>query len=154
MRKSRGIETSETMTEEPRLESACRGRRREAPQYDYVCFEKRTCYRIPLEAGRKARGTEDDLHYLEISLRHPLVALDNWDVCGSIGLPWITQALGAPRMVLVEYISRSIPNPTNSPLHLLTPTSGIDFQICTYIQKWYQHFKSGIIFTCHGHKES
>ncbi|OPJ69291.1 chloride channel protein 1 isoform A [Patagioenas fasciata monilis] len=101
MRKSRGIETSETMTEESRLKSACGGWRREAPQYDCVCFEKRTCYRIPLEPGRKAQGTEDDLHYLENSIRHPLVALDNWDVCGSIGLLWITQALRAPKMVLL-----------------------------------------------------
>lgn len=56
-------------------------------------------------------------------------------------------------MVLVEHTFLPIPNPTNSPLHLLTPRSGVDFHGCTYIQECYQHFESGVIFTCHGHKE-
>ncbi|GAB0177498.1 chloride channel protein 1 [Grus japonensis] len=62
------METSDTMTPEPRSKSALWGG---TPQYDYVCFEKRTHYGIPLEAGREAGGTGDDLHYLENSLSYP-----------------------------------------------------------------------------------
>ncbi|NXH66079.1 CLCN1 protein, partial [Hydrobates tethys] len=62
------MESSETMTQEPRLKSALWGG---TPQYDYVCFEKCTRYGIPLEAGREAGGTGDDLHYLENSLSYP-----------------------------------------------------------------------------------
>ncbi|XP_049680330.1 chloride channel protein 1 [Accipiter gentilis] len=68
MRKSRGMESSETMTQESRSKSALwEG----TPQYDYVCFEKCTRYGIPLEAGHEAGGTGDDLHYLENSLSYP-----------------------------------------------------------------------------------
>uniref|UniRef100_A0A8C3BQ25 Chloride channel protein n=1 Tax=Cairina moschata TaxID=8855 RepID=A0A8C3BQ25_CAIMO len=56
------------MTQESRSKSALWGG---TPQYDYVCFEKCTHYGIPLEAGREAGGTGDDLHYLENSLSHP-----------------------------------------------------------------------------------
>jgi len=80
------MDSSETMTQEPRSKSALWGG---TPQYDYVCFEKCTHYGIPLEAGREARGTGDDLHCLENSLSYPQVGLDNWDVCGSTGLPGI-----------------------------------------------------------------
>ncbi|XP_010184196.1 PREDICTED: chloride channel protein 1 [Mesitornis unicolor] len=62
------MESSKTMTQEPRSKSALWGG---TPQYDYVCFEKCTRYGIPLEAGREARGTGDDLHYLENSLSYP-----------------------------------------------------------------------------------
>ncbi|XP_019329652.1 PREDICTED: chloride channel protein 1 isoform X5 [Aptenodytes forsteri] len=62
------MESSETMTQEPRSKSALWGG---TPQYDYVCFEKCTRYGIPLEAGREAGGTGDDLHYLENSLSYP-----------------------------------------------------------------------------------
>ena len=87
VRKSRGTESSETMTQESRSKSALwEG----TPQYDYVCFEKCTRYGIPLEAGHEAGGTGDDLHCLENSLSYPQVGLDNWDVCGSTGLPGIT----------------------------------------------------------------
>ncbi|NXS73236.1 CLCN1 protein, partial [Pandion haliaetus] len=62
------MESPETMTQEPRSKSALwEG----TPQYDYVCFEKRTRYGIPLEAEHKAGGTGDDLHYLENSLSYP-----------------------------------------------------------------------------------
>ncbi|NXN24277.1 CLCN1 protein, partial [Nycticryphes semicollaris] len=62
------METSKTMTQESRSKSALwEG----TPQYDYVCFEKCTRYGIPLEAGREAGGTGDDLHYLENSLSYP-----------------------------------------------------------------------------------
>ncbi|NWW48015.1 CLCN1 protein, partial [Pedionomus torquatus] len=62
------METSKTMTQESRSKSALwEG----TPQYDYVCFEKCTHYGIPLEAGREAGGTGDDLHYLENSLSYP-----------------------------------------------------------------------------------
>uniref|UniRef100_A0A8C3STE0 Chloride voltage-gated channel 1 n=1 Tax=Chelydra serpentina TaxID=8475 RepID=A0A8C3STE0_CHESE len=54
--------------EEPRSDSALWGG---APQYVYVHFEKCTSYGIPSEAGCEARGTGDDLHYLENSLSHP-----------------------------------------------------------------------------------
>ncbi|NXF08418.1 CLCN1 protein, partial [Smithornis capensis] len=62
------MESSETMTQETRLKPALWGG---TPQYDYVCFEKCTRYGIPLEAGREAGGTGDDLHYLENSLSYP-----------------------------------------------------------------------------------
>ncbi|XP_014802990.1 PREDICTED: chloride channel protein 1 [Calidris pugnax] len=63
------MESSKTLTQEPRSKSALwEG----PPQYDYVCFEKCTRYGIPLEAGREARGTGDDQHYLEnSSLSYP-----------------------------------------------------------------------------------
>ncbi|NXG60312.1 CLCN1 protein, partial [Hemiprocne comata] len=62
------MESSETKTQEPRSKSALwEG----TPQYDYVCFEKCTRYGIPLEAGREAGGTGDDLHHLENSLSYP-----------------------------------------------------------------------------------
>ncbi|XP_051499136.1 chloride channel protein 1 isoform X2 [Apus apus] len=68
MRKSRGMESSETKTQEPRSKSALwEG----TPQYDYVCFEKCTRYGIPVEAGREAGGTGDNLHCLENSLSYP-----------------------------------------------------------------------------------
>ncbi|XP_044845714.1 chloride channel protein 1 [Mauremys mutica] len=44
---------------------------RSKDKYVYVHFEKCTSYGIPSEAGREARGTGDDLHYLENSLSHP-----------------------------------------------------------------------------------
>ncbi|NXQ97541.1 CLCN1 protein, partial [Sagittarius serpentarius] len=62
------MESSETMTQEPRSKSALWGG---TPQYDYVHFEKCTRYGIPLEAGREAGGTGEDLHYLENSLSYP-----------------------------------------------------------------------------------
>ncbi|NXY70642.1 CLCN1 protein, partial [Glareola pratincola] len=62
------METSKTLTQEPRSKSSLWGG---TPQYDYVCFEKCTRYGIPLEAGREAGGTGDDLHYLENSLSYP-----------------------------------------------------------------------------------
>ncbi|NXA55957.1 CLCN1 protein, partial [Nothocercus julius] len=62
------METSEHKTQESRSKSALWGG---TPQYDYVRFERCTSYGIPLEAGREARGTGDDLHYLESSLSHP-----------------------------------------------------------------------------------
>ncbi|XP_039351840.1 chloride channel protein 1 [Mauremys reevesii] len=62
------MESSEHKMEEPRLDSTLWGG---APQYVYVHFEKCTSYGIPSEAGREARGTGDDLHYLENSLSHP-----------------------------------------------------------------------------------
>ncbi|NXE81879.1 CLCN1 protein, partial [Cochlearius cochlearius] len=62
------MESSETMTQEPRPKSALWGG---TPQYNYVCFEKCTRYGIPLEAGREAGGTGDDLHYPENSLSYP-----------------------------------------------------------------------------------
>ncbi|NXG38248.1 CLCN1 protein, partial [Dromaius novaehollandiae] len=62
------MESSEHKTQEPRSKSALWGG---TPQYDYVRFERCTHYGIPLEAGREARGTGDDLHYLENSLSHP-----------------------------------------------------------------------------------
>ncbi|NWI57909.1 CLCN1 protein, partial [Calyptomena viridis] len=52
------MESSETVTQEPRSKPALWGG---TPQYDYVCFEKCTRYGIPLEAGREAGGTGDDL---------------------------------------------------------------------------------------------
>lgn len=97
MSKSRDMESSKSMTQESRSKPALWGG---TPQYDYICFEKCTRYGIPLEAGREARGTGDNLHYLENSLSHPQVGLDNWDVYGSTGLSGVTYALGAPRMVL------------------------------------------------------
>ncbi|XP_066861124.1 chloride channel protein 1 isoform X4 [Anser cygnoides] len=68
MRKSRDMESSDSRKQESRSKSALWGG---TPQYDYVCFEKCTHYGIPLEAGREAGGTGDDLHYLENSLSHP-----------------------------------------------------------------------------------
>ncbi|NXA41895.1 CLCN1 protein, partial [Eudromia elegans] len=62
------METSEHKTQESRSKSALWGG---TPQYDYVRFERCTRYGIPLEAGREARETGDDLHYLENSLSHP-----------------------------------------------------------------------------------
>ncbi|NWJ00493.1 CLCN1 protein, partial [Crypturellus undulatus] len=62
------METSEHETQESRSKSALWGG---TPQYDYFHFERCTRYGIPLEAGREARGTGDDLHYLENSLSHP-----------------------------------------------------------------------------------
>ncbi|XP_054043066.1 chloride channel protein 1 isoform X1 [Rissa tridactyla] len=62
------MESSKTMTQKPRSKSALWGG---TPQYDYVCFEKCTRYGIPVEAGREAGGTGDDLHYLENSLSYP-----------------------------------------------------------------------------------
>ncbi|TFK01490.1 Chloride channel protein 1 [Platysternon megacephalum] len=62
------MESSERKMEEPRLDSTLWGG---APQYVYVHFEKCTSYGIPSEAGCEARGTGDDLHYLENSLSHP-----------------------------------------------------------------------------------
>nr|XP_032619877.1 chloride channel protein 1 isoform X2 [Chelonoidis abingdonii] len=62
------MESSEHKMEDPRLDSALWGG---APQYVYVHFEKCTSYGIPSEAGREARGTGDDLHYLENSLNRP-----------------------------------------------------------------------------------
>lgn len=87
MRKSRDMESSDSRKQESRSKSALWGG---TPQYDYVCFEKCTHYGIPLEAGREAGGTGDDLHYLENSLSHPQVGLDIWDICGSSGLTGIT----------------------------------------------------------------
>ncbi|KAM6439367.1 chloride channel protein 1 isoform 1-T1 [Rhynochetos jubatus] len=60
--------SSETLTQESRSKPALWGG---TPQYDYVRFEKCTRYGIPLEAGREAGGTGDDLHYLENSLSYP-----------------------------------------------------------------------------------
>ncbi|XP_048824459.1 chloride channel protein 1 isoform X5 [Lagopus muta] len=68
MSKSRDVESSKSMTQESRSKSALWGG---TPQYDYISFEKCTRYGIPLEAGREARGTGDDLHYLDNSLSHP-----------------------------------------------------------------------------------
>ncbi|XP_052557745.1 chloride channel protein 1 isoform X7 [Tympanuchus pallidicinctus] len=62
------MESSKSMTQESRSKSALWGG---TPQYDYISFEKCTRYGIPLEAGREARGTGDDLHYLDNSLSHP-----------------------------------------------------------------------------------
>lgn len=138
------MDRSETTAEGPRSKSALWGG---TPQYDYVCFEKRTRYRIPSEAGCETGGTEDDPHYLENSLSYPQVGLDKWDICGSRGLPRITQDVGA---LGVELWSTHVPvhsNPTSSPLRLLTPKSGIDFHSGAYIQECYQHFQSGGIFT-------
>uniref|UniRef100_A0A8B9BLQ0 Chloride voltage-gated channel 1 n=1 Tax=Anser brachyrhynchus TaxID=132585 RepID=A0A8B9BLQ0_9AVES len=64
------MESSDSRKQESRSKSALWGG---TPQYDYVCFEKCTHYGIPLEAGREAGGTGDDLHYLENSLSHPQV---------------------------------------------------------------------------------
>ncbi|NXM76587.1 CLCN1 protein, partial [Serilophus lunatus] len=61
-------ESSEAMTQEPRSKPTLWGG---TQQYNYVCFEKCTRYGIPLDAGRKAGGTGDDLHYLENSLSYP-----------------------------------------------------------------------------------
>ncbi|XP_015149511.2 chloride channel protein 1 isoform X2 [Gallus gallus] len=68
MSKSRDMESSKSMMQESRSKPALWGG---TPQYDYICFEKCTCYGIPLEAGREAGGTGDNLHYLENSLSHP-----------------------------------------------------------------------------------
>ncbi|XP_009067828.1 PREDICTED: chloride channel protein 1 [Acanthisitta chloris] len=62
------MESSETVMQEPRSKPALWGG---TPQYDYVCFEKRTRYGIPLEAGHEAGRTGDELHYLENSLSYP-----------------------------------------------------------------------------------
>ncbi|CAM5078288.1 unnamed protein product [Natator depressus] len=62
------MESSEHKMAEPRSDSTLWGG---APQYVYVHFEKCTSYGIPSEAGCEARGTGDDLHYLENSLSHP-----------------------------------------------------------------------------------
>ncbi|NXX21389.1 CLCN1 protein, partial [Podargus strigoides] len=62
------MESSETITQDPRWKSALWGG---TPQYDYVRFEKCTRYGIPVEAGHEARGTGDDLHCLENSLSYP-----------------------------------------------------------------------------------
>lgn len=97
MSKSRDMESSKSMTQESRSKSALWGG---TPQYDYISFEKCTRYGIPLEAGREARGTGDDLHYLDNSLSHPQVGSDYWDVYGSTGLNGVTYIPGAPGMVL------------------------------------------------------
>ncbi|NWI34185.1 CLCN1 protein, partial [Sula dactylatra] len=62
------MESSEIITQEPRSKSALWGG---TPQCDCVCFEKRTHYGIPVEAGHEAGGTGDDLHYPENSLSYP-----------------------------------------------------------------------------------
>ncbi|NXN92370.1 CLCN1 protein, partial [Rhinopomastus cyanomelas] len=59
------MESSKTLTQESRSKAALWGG---TPQYDYVCFEKCTHYGIPVEAGREAGRTGDDLHCLENSL--------------------------------------------------------------------------------------
>ncbi|XP_071428002.1 chloride channel protein 1 [Pithys albifrons albifrons] len=68
VREIRGMESSETMTQDPRSKPALWGG---TPQYDYVCFEKCTRYGIPLEAEREAGGTGDDTRHVENSLSYP-----------------------------------------------------------------------------------
>lgn len=113
------MESSESKTEDPSWKPALWGG---TPQYDYVCFEKCTRYGIPLEAGHEAGPTGDDLRSPENSLSYPQVGLDSGMVCGSTGLPGVTQALG-----LSELTSLSIPSATSSPLHLLTPGRALTF---------------------------
>nr|XP_021404752.2 chloride channel protein 1 [Lonchura striata domestica] len=68
VRRSGGMESSESKTQEPGWKPALWGG---TPQYDYVCFEKCTPYGIPVEAGHEAGATGDDLRSPENSLSHP-----------------------------------------------------------------------------------
>ncbi|XP_030123376.4 chloride channel protein 1 isoform X1 [Taeniopygia guttata] len=68
VRRSGGMESSESKTQEPGWKPALWGG---TPQYDYVCFEKCTRYGIPVEAGHEAGATGDDLRSPENSLSHP-----------------------------------------------------------------------------------
>ncbi|XP_059349913.1 chloride channel protein 1 [Ammospiza nelsoni] len=68
VRRSGGMESSESKTEDPSWKPALWGG---TPQYDYVCFEKCTRYGIPLEAGHEAGPTRDDLRSPENSLSYP-----------------------------------------------------------------------------------
>ncbi|XP_066428301.1 chloride channel protein 1 [Molothrus aeneus] len=68
MRRSGGMESSESKTEDPSWKPALWGG---TPQYDYVCFEKCTRYGIPLEAGHEAGPTGDNLRSPENSLSYP-----------------------------------------------------------------------------------
>ncbi|XP_019139438.1 chloride channel protein 1 [Corvus cornix cornix] len=68
VRRSRGMESSESRTQERSSKPALWGG---TPQYDYVCFERCTRYGIPVEAGHEAGATGDDLRSLENSLSYP-----------------------------------------------------------------------------------
>ncbi|XP_038243761.1 chloride channel protein 1 [Dermochelys coriacea] len=85
------MESSERKMTEPRSDSTLWGG---APQYVYVHFEKCTSYGIPSEAGCEARGTGDDLHYLENSLSHPQLYRQYTDQLSDFAQKEATKLLG------------------------------------------------------------
>lgn len=122
------MQSSESEAQEPGPKAALWGG---TPQYDYVCFEKCTRLGIPVEAGRQAGATGDDLRCPENSLSHPQVGLDNGTLVAAQASPGSRRLWGSRSGAGRAHI------PVHPRSHQLSPpladsTSGFDIRGCTY----------------------